>query len=150
MESVRSIFALQQSTSESELVVLLSAFTVTKLKLLCKENATKTSWNKADIIERLVTTWKAACDVSPETCGTSVATTIDMPAFNAIRSWTKDLSPLTHFIFMQLYHYLVSSKEKTFDKSRWRRSNRSRHTSTLQMASLLMFAHNNYIEKIAV
>ena len=150
MESVRSIFALQQSTSESELVVLLSAFTVTKLKLLCKENATKTSWNKADIIGRLVTTWKAACDVSPETCGTSAATTIDMPAFNEIRSWTKDLSPLTHFIFMQLYHYLVSSKEKTFDKSRWRRSNRSRHTSTLQMASLLMFAHNNCIEKIAV
>ena len=31
MESVRSIFALQQSTGESELVVLLSAFTVTKL-----------------------------------------------------------------------------------------------------------------------
>ena len=43
-----------------------------------------------------------------------------------------------HFIFMQLYHYLDSSKEKTFNKSRWRRSNRSRHTSTLQMASLLM------------
>ena len=121
MASVRSIFVLQQSTSESELVVLLSAFTVTKLKLLCKENATKTSWNKADIIGRLVTTWKAACDVSPETCGTSAATTIDMPAFNEIRSWTKDLSPLTHFIFMQLSHYLVSSKEKTFDKSRWRR-----------------------------
>ena len=150
MASVRSIFVLQQSTSESELVVLLSAFTVTKLKLLCKENATKTSWNKADIIGRLVTTWKAACDVSPETCGTSAATTIDMPAFNEIRSWTKDLSPLTHFIFMQLSHYLVSSKEKTFDKSRWRRSNRSRHTSTLQMTSLLMLAHNNYIEKIAV
>ena len=77
------------------------------------------------------------------------STTIDMPAFNEIRSWTKDLSPLTHFIFMQLYHYLVSSKEKIFDKSRWRISNRSRHTSTLQMASLLMFAHKNCIEKIA-
>ena len=71
------------------------------------------------IIGRLVTTWKAACDVAPETCGTSAATTIDMPAFNELRLWTKDLSLLTHFTFMQLYHYLVQSKEKTFD-SRWR------------------------------
>ena len=28
----------------------------------------------------------------------------------------KDLSALTHFTFMQLYHYLVNSKEKLFDK----------------------------------
>ena len=150
MESVWSILSLQQSTSESELVELLCAFTVTKLKLLCKENATKTLRNKADIIGRLVTTLKAACNISPETCGTSAAKTIDMPVFNEICSWTKDLLPLTHFTFMQLYHYLVNSKEKTFDKSGWRRSNRSRHNSTLQMASLLMFAHKNCIEKIAV
>ena len=74
------------------------------------------SGNKADIIRQLVTTWKAACDVSPETCCTSAATTIDMPAFNEICSWTKVLPPLTHFTFMQLYHHLVSSKEKTFNK----------------------------------
>ena len=55
MESVRSILSLQQSTSESELLELLRALTVPKLKLLCKENATKTSGNKADIIGRLVT-----------------------------------------------------------------------------------------------
>ena len=67
-------------------------------------------------IGRLVTTCKAVCNVSSEMCGTSVATTIDMPAFNEIRLWTKDLSPLTHFTFMQLYHSLVNSKEKTFDK----------------------------------
>ena len=150
MESVWSILSLQQSTIEPELVVLLSAFTVPKLKFLCKENATKTVRNKPDIIGQLVTTWKAACDVSEETCGTSAVTTIDMPAFNEIRSWMKDLLPLTRFTFMQLYQYLVNSKQKTFDKSRWRRSNRSRHTSTLQVASLLMFAHKNCIENIAV
>ena len=116
MESVRSVSSAQQSTSESELVELLRALTAPKLKLLCKENATKTSGNKADIIRRLAMTWKVACDVSPETCSTSAATTIDMPAFDELRSWTKDLSPLTHFPFMQLYHYLVNSKEKLFDK----------------------------------
>ena len=42
IESVQSILFLQQSTSESELVELLSALTVLKPKLLCKENATKT------------------------------------------------------------------------------------------------------------
>ena len=116
MEFVRSVSSAQQSTSESELVELLRALNAPKLKLLCKENATKTSGNKAVIIGRLATIWKVACDVSPETCSTSATTTIDMPAFNKLRSWMKDLSPLTHFTFMQLYHYLVNSKEKLFDK----------------------------------
>ena len=102
MEFVHSIFLLHQSTSESELLELLNALTVLKLKLLCKEYATKTLGNKANIIGQLVTTWKAACNVSPETCGTIATATIDMLAFDEIRSWTKDLMPLTHFIFM--YH----------------------------------------------
>ena len=80
-----------------------------KLKLLCKENATKTSGIKANIIGRLVTMWKAACDVSPKTCSTSAAATIVMPAFNELCSWMKDL--------LQLYHYLVNSKEKCFNET---------------------------------
>ena len=122
MESVRSIFLLQQSTSESELFELLHALTAPKLKFLYKENATKTLENKANIIEQLVTMWKAACNVSPETCGAIATATIDMPAFNKICLLTKDLWPLTHFTFMQLCHYLANSKEKTFDKSQWRPS----------------------------
>ena len=50
MESVWSIVSLQDSTSESELLELLHTLTVWKLKLLCKENATKTLGNKADMI----------------------------------------------------------------------------------------------------
>ena len=50
MESVQSIVSLQDSTSDSELLELLHTLTVPKLKLLCKENATKTSENKADMI----------------------------------------------------------------------------------------------------
>ena len=89
MKSVRSIISLQQSTSKSELLELLRALTVLKLKQRkCYENFGE----HGRIIGRLVTTWKAACDVAPETCGTSAATTIDMPAFNELRSWTKDLS----------------------------------------------------------
>ena len=80
------------------------------------ENATKSSGNKTNIISHLITTWKAACDTSPETCGASADSTLDLPAFNEICSWTKGLTPLTDFTFMQLYHYLVDSKEKTFDK----------------------------------
>ena len=33
-----------------------------------------------------------------------------------IQSWTKSLVSLADFIFMHLYHYLVNSKEKTFDE----------------------------------
>ena len=50
MESIQSILSLQDSTSDSELLELLHTLTVPKLKLLCKENATKTSGNKADMI----------------------------------------------------------------------------------------------------
>ena len=47
MQSIRCIFLLQQSASESELLELLRVLTV--LKCLCKENAGKTLGNKADI-----------------------------------------------------------------------------------------------------
>ena len=50
MESVQSILSLQDSTSDSELLELLHTLTVPKLKLLCKENATKALGNKADMI----------------------------------------------------------------------------------------------------
>ena len=33
-----------------------------------------------------------------------------------IQSWTKSLASLADFTFMHLYHYLVNSKEKTFDE----------------------------------
>ena len=67
------------------------------------------------MIRRLATTWKAVLDVSPQMCGTTTATSIDMPEFNKCSS-TKNLSPRTHFTIMQLYHYLVNIKEKTFKK----------------------------------
>ena len=50
MESLWTIVSLQDSTRESELLELLCTLTVPKLKLRCKENATKSSRNKADMI----------------------------------------------------------------------------------------------------
>ena len=68
------------------------------------------------MIRRLAATWKAVLDVSPQMCGTTTNTSVDMPEFNISCLSTMNLSQLTHFTIMQLYHYLVNSKEKTFKK----------------------------------
>ena len=91
-----------------------SGIDCTQAKALVQGDCYEDLGNKADIIGRLITTWKAACGASPEPCATAIDATVNQPAFNEIRSWTKDLSPLTEFTFMQLYHYLVNCKDNTF------------------------------------
>ena len=147
MEFVHSIFLLQQSTSESELLKLLHALTVTKLKLLCKENAMKTLGSKANIIGQLVTTWKAACNVSPETCGTIATATIDMPAFNEICSWTKDLMLLTHFTFMYHCTAIWSTARRKHLINQWRPSNCSRRTNAYFADGLVMNVWTHYLQR---
>ena len=116
MDSARSILQLETSLDESELLSVLRALTVPELRLLCKENGTKTSGNKSAIIGRLITPWKEACEVCPQVLRAVSDPCSDLPDFEEIRSWTKDLSSLRDLTFVQLYNYLVSSKEKTFDK----------------------------------
>ena len=94
----------------------------------------KCSGIKAEIIGRLFTNWKSLCNVQIEcddeerwstTSGSVVQGTSqfsntdgsrDLPVFEAICSWTKDVSSVTEFTFMQIYEYLVNSSESTFDK----------------------------------
>ena len=39
----------------------------------------------------------------------------DIPPFESVQSWTKDLSGLKDFTFMDVYTYLIESKDKEFD-----------------------------------
>ena len=57
MNSARAILQLQKSASE-ELLSTLQRLTVQRLKFLCKETAVKSSGIKAEIIGRLITSWK--------------------------------------------------------------------------------------------
>ena len=94
----------------------------------------KCSGTKTKIIGRLVTNWKLLCDIQLEcdneerrstASGNIVQGTFqlsntdasrDLPVFEAIRSWTKDVLSVTGFTFMQIYEYLVNSSESTFDE----------------------------------
>ena len=133
MDSARAILQLQASASEEELLATLQRLTVQRLKFLCKESAVKSSGIKAEIIGRLVTSWKKLCDVQIECAGdeqqgatssndvqgTSKSTQTAKsrnPNFETIRQWTKDISPIRGYWFMKLYQYLINSTESTFDK----------------------------------
>ena len=125
VEFVQSILSLQQSTSESELLELLHALTIPKLKLLWKENATETSENKANIIGQLVTMWNTACDVSPVTCSTSTAASIDMPALNKICLWTSTYRWWHTLPSWSCTTLWSTARKKCSIISQWRLSNRS-------------------------
>ena len=38
-----------------------------------------------------------------------------LPQFESVTEWAKDLSKITHFTFMDVYTYLIESKDKNFD-----------------------------------
>ena len=135
MDSARAILQLQKSASEEELLSTLQRLTVQCLKFLCKETAVKSSRIKAEIIGRLITSWKKLCDVrtecdgeeqqsrtfSSDAQGTSkpskTSVKRNLPTFETIREWTsKDISPIKKYWYMNMYEYLVNSTDSTFDK----------------------------------
>lgn len=82
-----------------------SGIDCTQAKALVQGDCYKDLGNKADIIGRLITTWKAACGASPEPCATAIDATVNQPAFNEIRSRT--LSGYK-YIFVLLAQFLPS------------------------------------------
>ena len=98
----------------------------------------KTSEIKAEIIGRLITSWKKLCDGQTECAGNEqqsatssndlqgtlkspqTAKSRNLPNFETIRQWTKDVSPIRGYWFMKLYQYLNNSTESAFDKESMR------------------------------
>ena len=106
MDSARAILQLQKSASEEELLATLQRLTVQRLKFFCKESEVKSSGIKAEIIGRLITSWKKLCDVQTE-CGgdeqqsatsfndlqgtlksPQTAKSRNLPNFETIHQWT--------------------------------------------------------------
>lgn len=127
MEEVRSILSLQESASQKELEDKLKSLKVDELQLLCKETGVKRSGRKAELIGRLLTNWQlefdftsVASEGNSDPCSGSASKSLSsgksLVDVHKIQSWTKSLASLADFTFMHLYHYLVNSKEKTFDE----------------------------------
>ena len=133
-----SDFAPAEVRNEEELLATLQRLTVQRLKFLCKELTVKSSGIKAEIIGRLITSWKKLCDVQTECAddkqqsatssndlqGTlkspQTAKSRNLPNFKTIHQWTKDISSIRGYWFMKLYQYLINSTESTFDKESMR------------------------------
>ena len=69
MDLARVILQLQKSASEEELLATLRRLTVQGLKFLCKVLAVKSFGIKAEIVGRLITSWKRLCDFQIECAG---------------------------------------------------------------------------------
>ena len=124
MQSTSSMLSLETMSTEADLLDALRNLTVASLKTLSKNEIGKVSGNKADLIGCLLTHWKrkrADSDTLVGPPGASSGTArgsnaVDVPVLAGIRLWNKDLSSLKDFTSMQLYKYLVNSRNNTFDK----------------------------------
>ena len=85
----------------------------------------KRSGRQAELIGRLLTNWQldftsVASEGNNDPCSGSASNSLSsgksVVDVHKIQSWTKSLASLADFTFMHLYHYLVNSKEKTFDE----------------------------------
>ena len=117
---------LESAASEVELLEALKQLTVKLFKDLCWEKSLKLSGNKAELISRLLLYWAHSFaddsdgEHSAAPSGSSAVAGLlgccEIPTFQQIRTWNKDLSCLCNFSLRQLCKHLVKSKDKTFDK----------------------------------
>ena len=105
LDVVRSVLKLATSSMEADLQESLAGLTVRHLKDLCSELWLKTIGTKAVLIGELVTFWKRQ-NVGESSAGRQIsfASTVDI---KTITGWTKYLSLLRDFTFMNVCVYLI-------------------------------------------
>ena len=119
MDRARSVLLLETAASDVYFLELLRKLNMTSLKTLCKEVLLKSSGSKAEVIGRLLTYWKrfftAESDDEEERVSPTTISKVGINSnFRDIQAWSKDVSFLEGFTFMQLYQYLINSRDKTF------------------------------------
>ena len=100
--------------------------TVSKLKDLCKILKVKVGTaTKAILVGRLLSQWQLGLFANSEDESAPSVSALDPgivdkiaqpPPFESVGAWSKDMRLLVDFTFMDLYTYLVESKDKSFDK----------------------------------
>ena len=114
MDRARSVLLLETAASDVYFLELLRKLNMTSLKTLCKEVLLKSSESKAEVIGRLLTYWKrfftAESDDEEERVPPTTISKVGINSnFGDIQAWSKDISFLEGFTFMQLYQYLINS-----------------------------------------
>ena len=104
----------------------LFGLTVAKLKDLYKRLKVKFGTaTKATPVGRFLSQWQMGLFVDSEDESTPSVSALkpcvvdelaQLPSFESVSSWSKDLHVLSDFTFMDLYTYLVESKDKSYDK----------------------------------
>ena len=114
----------EESADRKQLEKILFDFKVADLKLLCKELRVKVgAATKAELVGRLLSRWQIgmfseedSSVTAPSTLTPAVKQQLSaLPPFESVKNWVKDLSALKDFTFMDLYTYLIESKDKEFD-----------------------------------
>ena len=89
----------------------------TDLTQLCKKYQLKSSENRPELISRLLEKWKdSSTSADEEFSGAVTSLGMTRAMFKQATNWSKTLKGLSNFTFMDLYIYLVSSCNKTFDR----------------------------------
>ena len=80
---------------------------------------------KAILVSRLLSQWQMGLFVDSEDKSAPSVSALklcvvdelaQLPSFESVSAWSKDLRVLSDFTFMDLYTYLVESKDKSYDK----------------------------------
>ena len=89
----------------------------TDLVQLCEKSGLKSSGNKPELIGQVLEKWKNDSSASADEESMGAVTSLRTRAIlEQATNWTKSIRGLSHFTFMDLYMYLVSSRNKTFDR----------------------------------
>ena len=125
LESALNKLWYEESADRKELERTLFGFKVVDLKSLCKELHVKVgNATKGELVGRLLSRWQMGLFADAEDsdlAGPSALTTevqeqlANLPPFESVQNWTKDLSGLKDFTFMDAYPYLIEGKDKEFD-----------------------------------
>jgi len=117
---------LESSADRAQLERELFGLTVAKLKDLCKTLKVKVGTDtKAILVGRLLSQWQMGLFVDSEDESAPSVSALkpcvvdelaQLPSFESVSAWSKDLRVLSDFTFMDLYTYLVESKDKPYDK----------------------------------
>ena len=116
-ELVEAILGFEKSSSDAELQEMLRGLKKTDLTQLCKKYQLKSSGNKPELIGRLLEKWKGQQRKRGRGIdGCRNFARKDTSYVRTGHELEQNSQSLSDFAFMDLYTYLVSSRNKTFDR----------------------------------
>ena len=116
---VEAIIGFEKLSNDAELQEMLRGLKKTDLVQLCKTSGLKSSGNKPELIGRVLEKWRSdnciSADEDEESTGAVASLGKTRDNLEQAKDWNKSLKGLSDFTFADLYTYLVSSRNKTFD-----------------------------------